>query len=192
MLKILIPVVLVCCQFVLPAEQKKFRVELSGIYQFVNPTHLNYLTETEQSYLLFYFDPVYDSKTEQGAFDSVKALYSINARVKYALTPSLNISLGLSYLWKNQTSEYNVTYTRDEEWRTISDALEYPEMDEDGIGSFSLSFITEKFECQECGLRLEDYDEMQIAGVDPDIDRSDESDQWQKDHYSDYYDYEPW
>ncbi len=66
-----------------------------------------------------------------------------------------------------------------------------PDYDEDGIGGFSLSFIGETFECEQCGLELEDYDEMQIAGVDPDdIDRSAESKQWEEDHYADYD--EPW
>ena len=62
-----------------------------------------------------------------------------------------------------------------------------PDYDEDGIGGFSLGFIGETFECEQCGLELEDYDEMQIAGVDPDdIDRSDESEQWIEDNYQDY------
>lgn len=68
-----------------------------------------------------------------------------------------------------------------------------PDYDEDGIGGFYLTFLAETFECEQCGLQLEDYDEMQIAGVDPDdIDRSDEADKWQEEHYVDYYDYEPW
>jgi len=36
-------------------------------------------------------------------------------------------------------------------------------------------------------LELEDYDEMQIAGVYPDdIDRSEESDKWIEENYADY------
>ncbi len=67
-----------------------------------------------------------------------------------------------------------------------------PEYDEDGFGGISLSFLAETFECEQCGLQLEDYDEMKIAGIDPDdIDRSDESDKWQGDYYEDYYNYEP-
>lgn len=65
-----------------------------------------------------------------------------------------------------------------------------PVYDEDGIGGFDLTFIAETFECEQCGLQLEDYDEMQIAGVNPDdIDRSDESDRWEEECYEDDYDY---
>jgi hypothetical protein len=57
-----------------------------------------------------------------------------------------------------------------------------PNIDQDGFGGYSLTFIAETFECDTCGLVLEDYDEMKIAGVDPDdIDRSDESDKWGED-----------
>jgi hypothetical protein len=58
----------------------------------------------------------------------VKSLYSVHTRLRYALSPSLHISLGLSYLWKSQTGEYSVTYTRDEGWRIIEDVLQYPEV----------------------------------------------------------------
>ena len=128
LLKILIPMVLVCCQFVLPTDGNKFKLEISGNFLFASPDHLNYLPETEQQYLLFYFDPIYDNKSTQGAFDSIKSLYSINTRVKYAIAPSLNVSVGFSYLWKDQINKYHVGYTRDEQWRTISDVLDYPEM----------------------------------------------------------------
>jgi len=65
--------------------------------------------------------------------------------------------------------------------------------DEDETGGLYLTFLAETFQCEQCGLKLEDYDEMQIAGVDPDdIDRSDETDKWAEEHYPDYYDYDPW
>ena len=41
-------------------------------------------------------------------------------------------------------------------------------------------------------LVLDDYEEMSIAGIDQEADRSDESDQWQKDHYSDNFYNGPW
>ena len=57
------------------------------------------------------------------------------------------------------------------------------------VVSFALTFTADTFDCEQCGLQLEDYDEMLIAGLDPDtIERSDESDQWQRDHYADDYD----
>jgi hypothetical protein len=60
-----------------------------------------------------------------------------------------------------------------------------PDSDEDGT---SLFFVGETFECEQCGLTLEDYDEMNIAGVDPEVDRSDEVERWEEENY----DYEPW
>jgi len=80
-----------------------------------------------------------------------------------------------------------------------SDGLAYGEtkaeadFDEDGCGTVTLSFLAETFECEQCGLELADYDEMKIAGVDTeDIDRSDEQDRWEEDHYSDYCYIDPW
>ncbi|MCX5728508.1 MAG: hypothetical protein NTZ28_06685 [Nitrospirae bacterium] len=63
---------------------------------------------------------------------------------------------------------------------------------EDGIAELNLVFLAEWFECDQCGLQLEDYDEMQIAGMNvDDIDRNDEVDKWRDEHYRDYDDYEP-
>jgi len=67
-----------------------------------------------------------------------------------------------------------------------------PEYDEDGPCGVNLTFMGETFGCEFCGLVLDDYEEMSIAGIDPEVDRSDESDQWQKEHYADNYYGEPW
>lgn len=75
-----------------------------------------------------------------------------------------------------------------------SDGLGYGETqaeshyDDDGhTDDVSLTFIVERFECQQCGLELDDYDEMEIAGMSTDgIDRSDESDRWIEERMSDY------
>ena len=53
----------------------------------------------------------------------------------------------------------------------------------------SLEFVGESFECGECGLKLEDYDELVMAGIDPVVDRTDEADSWEREHYEDYHDY---
>lgn len=101
---------------------------------------------------------------------------------------------------KAKTLSEKVTLVSEEwDWYPIkcpvcgSDGIVYGETeaepgdDEYGIGDLFLSFIAETFECEQCGLQLKDYDEMQIAGVNPDdIDRSDESDRWQEDYYEDY------
>lgn len=69
------------------------------------------------------------------------------------------------------------------------DTTSEPEYDEEGPCGFILSFTGETFECEQCGLNLDDYEELSIAGIDPEVDRSDESDQWQEDLYADYYEY---
>ncbi len=60
----------------------------------------------------------------------------------------------------------------------IGQTEERGDYDEDGSPSLSLEFVGESFECEECGLKLEDYDELLIAGIEPDVDRSDEVDSW--------------
>lgn len=127
-LNLLIPVLLIQCQFWLSADQKKFAFELTSNYMFSSPQDLNYLHETEQQYLNFYFDPIYDNKNEQGSIKSIQSLYAINTRLKYAITLSLNLSVGFSYVWKNLANSYQVEYVRDEGWRTISDVLDYQEL----------------------------------------------------------------
>lgn len=58
-----------------------------------------------------------------------------------------------------------------------------PCSDRDGVvWDTSLSFTGETFECEHCGLILDDYEEMLIAGIDPEIDRADELDKWQEEH----------
>jgi len=115
-------------QMVVFPSEKKFKLELTTNLLFASPDHLNYLPETEQQYLSFYFDPIYDSKNAQGSFDSIQSLFSINTRLNYAFSSRFNVSLGISYLWKNQASENHITYIRDEVWRLIYDVLDYPEM----------------------------------------------------------------
>ena len=59
--------------------------------------------------------------------------------------------------------------------------------DEDGI---SLTFECGGFECEACGLELEDYDELTLAGMDTYVDRSDDVDRWcEEKGYYDYDDY---
>jgi hypothetical protein len=50
-------------------------------------------------------------------------------------------------------------------------------------GHLYLTFVGDSFECEECGLELKDYDELEIAGIDPVIDRSDKTKQWGMEHY---------
>ena len=51
------------------------------------------------------------------------------------------------------------------------------------VVSTILFFTGETFKCEQCGLTLNDFDELKIAGIDPDVDRSDESDRWLAEHY---------
>ena len=123
-------VLVVCIGFQMGifCKDKKFKLELSSNLLFASPGHFNFLPETEQQYLSFYFDPIYDSANARGSFDSIQSLFSVNTRLNYALSSKINLSVGFSYLWKNQISDYHITYTRDEEWRIVTDVLDYPEM----------------------------------------------------------------
>lgn len=60
-----------------------------------------------------------------------------------------------------------------------------PEYDEGGPCGFTLSMTGETFERDQCGLSFDDYEEIINAGIDPEVDRTDESDQWAVD-YADY------
>lgn len=44
-----------------------------------------------------------------------------------------------------------------------------------------LTFQCESFSCEACGLELEDYEELQLAGMETSLDRSSEVDQWRED-----------
>lgn len=57
-----------------------------------------------------------------------------------------------------------------------------------GYDGLELTFYPESFECDECGLVLDDFYEMETVGVPTDgVDRTDESEDWIRDNYHDYY-----
>lgn len=62
---------------------------------------------------------------------------------------------------------------------------------EDEDGAFpSLGFFAEAFSCDECGLSLEDVEELELAGIDTHHDRSDDLDRWfaeEGNPYDEYY-----
>ncbi|TOM37961.1 hypothetical protein CGH77_24020 [Vibrio parahaemolyticus] len=41
-----------------------------------------------------------------------------------------------------------------------------------------LHFLAETFKCDHCGLELEDYEEIDLAGMESTLDRSDELQEW--------------
>jgi len=47
----------------------------------------------------------------------------------------------------------------------------------------SLDFFADSFECADCGLKLEDADELKLAGIDLFYDRSSELDKWDAEQY---------
>ncbi len=68
--------------------------------------------------------------------------------------------------------------------------IKYEEYGDEIIEAYrTLSFIGEGFGCSECGLTLIDFDELKIAGIDPDVDRSDELDRWDVEYNTDDYGY---
>jgi hypothetical protein len=52
---------------------------------------------------------------------------------------------------------------------------------EDHIKSSGLSFFADSFECEECGLKLDDVKELALAGMDDYYDRSEDEDRWYED-----------
>lgn len=59
--------------------------------------------------------------------------------------------------------------------------------DDNGV---SLTFLCESFECDACGLKLEDFEELELAGMETSIDREDDVEQWC--HENGYYDDDRW
>jgi len=59
--------------------------------------------------------------------------------------------------------------------------------DEDGI---QITFQCERFSCEACGLELEDYEELELAGMEITLERENDVDQWIEDHH--YYDDDRW
>lgn len=47
---------------------------------------------------------------------------------------------------------------------------------------YGLNFFADSFECSECGLILEDVEELKLAGMDIEYDRSDDWDSWIEEH----------
>jgi hypothetical protein len=118
-------VILLTAHLLCAGDQNKFQIELSGNYQFVRPKHLNYLVTSEMQYLSFCFDTVYGTPSTDGSLQVIKGTQTITTRLKYRINAWFGFSLGLSYLWTNQSSPYTVKYQRDQNWRTILDEIDY-------------------------------------------------------------------
>jgi len=68
--------------------------------------------------------------------------------------------------------------------RLTGDTVFVPDFDRDGTPEGGhLEFQGASFECYACGLKLNDPDEMHLAGVDTGYDRSDEMDAWAEAYY---------
>jgi len=53
--------------------------------------------------------------------------------------------------------------------------------DENNV-DYGLNFYADSFECSECGLLLEDVEELKLVGLDIEYDRSDDWDSWTEEH----------
>lgn len=77
-----------------------------------------------------------------------------------------------------------------ESWGILNGYTE-DDLVEDEDGAFpALGFFAEAFNCDECGLSLEDVEELKLAGIDTHYDRSDDIDRWfaeQGNPYDEYY-----
>jgi hypothetical protein len=60
------------------------------------------------------------------------------------------------------------------------------EFEEDGSGSYRLDFLADSFQCDECGLILDDTEELRLVDMETYYDRSSELDQWFSEQEPDY------
>lgn len=60
--------------------------------------------------------------------------------------------------------------------------------EQDDIDSWSqgLDFFADTFKCEECGLALDESEELRLAGIDTHYDRSDEMDKWSYEEWEGY------
>ena len=65
------------------------------------------------------------------------------------------------------------------------------DFDEDGIASPYLAFLADTFQCDGCGISLDDVEELRLAGMSIVYDRDSDMDKWWAEHeptdYSEYY-----
>ncbi|MFA5315806.1 MAG: hypothetical protein WC369_00070 [Dehalococcoidales bacterium] len=61
--------------------------------------------------------------------------------------------------------------------------IQYDIISEESPPDENLDFIADSFECDDCGLKLNDSAELKLARIDLHYDRSDELEQWHEDNY---------
>lgn len=87
----------------------------------------------------------------------------------------------------------NYTYSPHDEWQSYetdcpccgSNALLFGDTEEDFDSEYGepyLTFIAYSFECSECGLVLDDFFELELAGMEAAYDRTDSHDSWVRYH----------
>jgi hypothetical protein len=61
--------------------------------------------------------------------------------------------------------------------------IDYEEAPDEYLPNASLDFFADSFECEDCGLKLDDTEELKLVKMDVNYDRSHQLDSWYKDHY---------
>jgi hypothetical protein len=97
---------------------KNFSIEIYGGYSGLNPGDFNISADYEEAYLQFYyiqrfayFHSVYGDdytvasrRTGDGHFKPITSGFPVGARIRYAFSPSLSVSIGAQYLNVTQGS----------------------------------------------------------------------------------------
>lgn len=102
--------------FFTSSQDTKFQLEFSTGIVIKNPRDINLFPKNEINYFNFYYDQIYTTKSESGSLKEIRGINNFSTRLKYLLTNKLSISLGIQYLFKNQSSGYSVDYRSNLGW----------------------------------------------------------------------------
>jgi len=117
-------------------SRKKIQVELYGGYSFLNPQDLNFFPNYYTAWTQYYHDSYrfndsqignhYTSTSNiSGKFKEIRNGSPFGGRIKYFITPSMALSVGLKVLKKKQPSHYLATHSINS---TDPDVVEFPDI----------------------------------------------------------------
>ncbi len=129
------PLVL-CLSILLPASQNKedsdlrWQFDFSGGVQFLADNDLSRFTEADNRYLDLYFrsNPYYSTQSDPG-LSEYRYAFSVRSKFSYKLGKRFSITAGLHLLSRNSTNSGVFSYQRNQNWRVLTDSLDYRSQD---------------------------------------------------------------